>query len=210
MRYTKSTEQTKSWKFVCTSIDPSSPSNSYVTLQDEEGRSITLPQSTFLSEYTLSPGESVALSDAVKETLALIKHYSTIRFAALAVFAGAAGALAKNYGNGPFCGRGELLVAGLLLSVVGTTFEIVLSRNLKVLWAALRATATSPPWSTVYSHRSDIAQWMGRLALVAPHLGFLFFWLYQAQGSELAFSGTVIAFAVALCTWVCARPAKLQ
>lgn len=121
--------------------------------------------------------------DPIKETLALIRAQSTIRFAALPFLLSANGLLARAFfANAEGHALPPLLIAvtGLGLGVVAVIVEIVLSRNLLAWWTALASLLDAhADWRPIAAHRDRAALHWVRWALFLPYLAALNFWLYH-------------------------------
>jgi hypothetical protein len=119
--------------------------------------------------------------DPIKETLALIRAQSTIRFVALPFLFGANGLLARAFfANGEAVPPLLIAATGLGLGVVAVVVEIVLSRNLLAWWTALAPLLDAhPAWQPIAAHRDRAALNGVRWALFLPYLVALDFWLYH-------------------------------
>lgn len=116
----------------------------------------------------------------IKETLAAIRCYSTMRFLTLPFFVVAFAALVAAFYDYTAIPRGLVVQAGIGLSLVVSIFAIVLSRNLIVLWHSLDTVfAKAPQWRITRAHRHNGTLWTTRWVLFTPYPIALVFWLDQ-------------------------------
>ena len=187
MRYRKKDETT--WTFICRAKDfPASSAQTFrIVLQDENGERIVIPEQDFHQEYVaISPMTGTMANEAIKETLALIRTQSAIRFAALPFFLTALAVLANASHNkdGGFKDMPETVaLVGAGLSLIAIVIEIIISRNLIVFWKAIQSKDTgggkNKEWEIVYTHRNNGALKSARTALIIPYLAALYYWIFQ-------------------------------
>jgi hypothetical protein len=144
------------------------------------------------SEYLVeNSGADISASEAMKETLQVIRHTSAIRFVAMPVYFATSGALANawiEYKRQPLGNWDLIAIAGLLIAVVFVVFDIVLSRNLIRLWRAVQAQSKAAPWNMVWAHRGDSGKvdpflWTVRFFLFLPYAGGVAYWTLQVCSS---------------------------
>ncbi len=206
MRY-QETGKTDAWDFVGIVQERDDPDKRSVILRPDRGPDISVPLETFQRDYKLLSGRSSPGADAIRETLANIRQISTIRFVALPFFLTASAALAKAYSTEPWSQTPMFAEFALGLALVGVTFEIVLSRNLKCWWEALRKDVTAPPWSMIYAHRDGLAVWAARIALFLPYLAMVFYWALQiGWEARWAWGLSAILLLSGITVWVRAKP----
>ena len=210
MRYSRTDPKTKKdelWYFVDISVDPEHPEDAAKAkhvLRNSSGRTCHFPSSDFSGQFRLvTASTSSDTSDPYKETLANVRHNSTIRFAALPFFLTASAVLANSYKSDLW--KGDTFVAwfGLGLAVIATVFEVALSRNLICWWKAIRPMSAADPWLAVKAHRSDWILWPVRYALFAPYLAAIYYWLtVQCQPPGVVWGSVGVAFIASLVVWL--------
>jgi hypothetical protein len=222
MRVVKNSDSARSYTFVtCAS---GTDGGRQVVLKPDSGASVLVEYSEFIRDYSSEDDPArVASADVVKETLNSIRQTSTLRFAALAVFMGAFGALASSLLNAlhadalktpdaqvlpaPLDWFHWLVGAGLLLAGVGAVFEFVLARNLKCWWEALQKSAPKDAWSTIFAPRSTGTLWAARIALFLPYPCMLAFWLYLlTKNMTYAAAPSGLLLVIVLLLWKFLKP----
>jgi hypothetical protein len=224
MRVVKNSDSGLSWTFMtCASA---ADGRRHVVLKPDNGTPVCVEYTEFIKDYSME-GEAarVAASDVVKETLNSIRQTSTLRFAALAVFVAAFGALAAGLLNTahvttppapgslvlppPFDWFHWIAGAGLILATIGSVFEFVLSRNLNCWWQALKERDTKGEWSIIFAHRNGFALWIARIALFLPYPSMFAFWIYLlTKDIAVATVPPAVLFVAVIVLWFFARPKK--
>lgn len=129
-----------------------------------------------------SPTSPCVLASEREATFAMIRHTSGLRFLMLPMFFTASGLLAREHADAralrPLTelGEGELAWAGLGLSLGFLCFEALLSRNLRIWWAALGAKG-QPTGSPALAHRPGPATLAARAVVMAPYPIAIAYWL---------------------------------
>lgn len=137
---------------------------------------------TAFPRYSVRTGQPAPApgDEAIKETLALIRAHSTIRFVMLPFILGALAVLAHAFYLEPRMPRSLMAAVALSVSGFACVFEAVLSRNLIRWWRALREMpGFEVRWRPVLAHRNGHALWWARWALFLPYAVSLVFWFDQ-------------------------------
>ncbi|SFU76957.1 hypothetical protein [Nitrosospira multiformis] len=219
MQYRKKSGREKTWTFMYRAEDntPAEEGSTSphipafrIVLKGEDGKPITVSEKDFLDNYEASSSIRDSMeNEAIKETLALIRTQSTIRFAALPFFLTALAVLAnashnKNGGFTDMAGTISLVGAGL--SLIAIVIEIVISRNLIVWWKAIRTETKNTDWKIVYAHRNNGALKSARTALIVPYLAALFYWIFELWNMWASSLIVLFIFVFAGYIWAKAEP----
>lgn len=209
MRYTRvdpATNVEEVWYFVEVALDPTSSSDASKAkhvMRNAAGKSFHFPSSDFTAQFRLvTAAVPTDSTDAYKETLANIRHNSTIRFAVLPFFLTGSAILANAYRTELWKGEPFIAWFGLGLAVIAAIFEIALSRNLICWWKAIQPMSSADPWLAVKAHRSWWALWPVRYALFVPYLAAIYYWLTLLCHDPLIVWGSIgLTTAISLIVW---------
>ena len=147
--------------------------------------------------------------EAVKESLATIRHYLAVRFAMLASYMVIAGFIASGLATSnaerkeflTFVAESGALWLFFAASLWFLWFEFVISIYLIRLWSAVQSSG-GQRMSIAWAHRSPGYIWLGRVALPLPYLAGFSWSLEMAAGLRDPSTKILLAAAVlvAICT----------
>lgn len=123
-------------------------------------------------------------TEAIKETLNLIRHHSTVRYTALPLIITASAILVKaDKAQEALFAEDFIPIAGLWLAIIGVVFEIILSRNLICWWGSIDSHITqrdhidSNGWRMIVSNRNPLILRVIRFVLFSPYLIAIYYWI---------------------------------
>lgn len=188
MRYKRQSDG-ELWVLIGTARDPAAPDDSskqHHILRSSDGIDFYFPVETFQSDFKPDSTLDHSADDAIRETLANIRHNSTVRFAMLPFFLTGSVVLANAHKQYPWSTDALVPMFGVGLGLIAALLEIAISRNLICWWNEIEKQGRGTLWSMLTANRAPGMLWTIRYALFIPYLATIAYWVHVKTCSLLA------------------------